>query len=33
MLDDVERLMKRSPEFARVAVEWIRSAGMRRKKP
>jgi len=31
MLDEVERLMKQSPEFARVAVEWMRSAVARKK--
>ena len=32
MLDEVERLIKRSPEFERVAEGWMRSAGMKRKK-
>jgi hypothetical protein len=31
MVDEVEHLMKRSPVFARVAVEWMRSAVVRRK--
>ena len=26
LLDEVERLMKQSPEFARLAVEWMRNA-------
>jgi hypothetical protein len=30
MLDEVERLMKQSPEFAGVAVEWMRSAVARK---
>ncbi|HEV7488698.1 MAG TPA: hypothetical protein VGQ65_23740 [Thermoanaerobaculia bacterium] len=29
MVPEVERLMKQSPEFARVAVEWMRNAVMR----
>jgi hypothetical protein len=33
MFDKVERLMKRSPDFVRVAVEWMRNAGMRKEKP
>jgi hypothetical protein len=32
MLDEVECLMKQSPEFARTAVEWMRSAGMRKRR-
>jgi hypothetical protein len=30
MLDEVERMMKQSPEFARVAVEWMREAVTRK---
>ena len=26
LIDEVERLMKQSPEFARLAVEWMRNA-------
>jgi hypothetical protein len=32
LIDEVERLMKDSPEFARVAVEWMRNAVPRRKR-
>jgi hypothetical protein len=32
MFDEVERLTKQSP-VARFAVEWMRSAGIRREKP
>jgi hypothetical protein len=32
MLDEVERLIKLSPGFARVATDWMRSA-VARKKP
>jgi len=30
MLDEVERMMKQSPEFARVATEWMRNAVARK---
>jgi len=30
MFDEVECVMKRSPEFARVATDWMRSAVARK---
>lgn len=30
MLDEVERMIQQSPDFARVAVEWMRNAVARK---
>lgn len=32
LINEVERLMKQSPEFAEVAVEWMRNAVPRKKR-
>jgi hypothetical protein len=29
MLDEVERMVKQSPEFKRIAMEWMRNAATR----
>jgi hypothetical protein len=31
LIDEVERLMKQSPEFKRIAMEWMRNAMPRKK--
>jgi hypothetical protein len=31
MLDEVGRMVKQSPEFKRIAMEWMRSAVVRKK--
>jgi hypothetical protein len=33
MLDEVERMAKASPDFARIAKEWMRSASDPRRRP
>jgi len=32
LLDEVERMVKQSPEFKRVAIEWMREAVVRKRR-